>query len=239
MDTKVKGIILKLNDYKETDKLAQIFLFEEGIITAKFTGVKKEKAKFKAVAQPFVFADFILNKKGDFFTVTNAEIVDGFSSLMNDYTRTMCGYVVLEMAQKIIPSNKPEPELFLATYNALKQIETHNPQTALISYILNFIKISGEGIEFPNANYIFLDLDVGNFSIKRSLNSTQMDKKVYLTLKNISSITESKTNQTNELNKTFDKIEGNAQLFKQILTLLHNILFIKYNVDITSFSFIV
>ena len=63
MDVKDKGIIIKLTDYLEADKLASVFSLQQGIITAKFAGVKKEKAKFKAVAQPFCFADFDLAEK--------------------------------------------------------------------------------------------------------------------------------------------------------------------------------
>ena len=60
MDEKVKGIIVKLTDYQDADKLASIFTFEQGLITAKFNGVKKDKAKYKSVAQPFVFAEFVI-----------------------------------------------------------------------------------------------------------------------------------------------------------------------------------
>ena len=47
MDTKVKGIILKLTDIKEADKLASIFSLEQGIISANFRGIRKEKSKLK------------------------------------------------------------------------------------------------------------------------------------------------------------------------------------------------
>ena len=57
MDEKTQGIILKLIDYKDADKLASIFTFNFGIITAKFVGVKKEKAKLEEKTQN--------NSKGD------------------------------------------------------------------------------------------------------------------------------------------------------------------------------
>ena len=39
MDEKTQGLVLKLIDYKDADKLASIFTLEQGIISAKFTGV--------------------------------------------------------------------------------------------------------------------------------------------------------------------------------------------------------
>ena len=41
MEQKTKGLVLKLIDYKDADKLASIFTFDYGFITANFVGVKK------------------------------------------------------------------------------------------------------------------------------------------------------------------------------------------------------
>ena len=81
-EEKTKGLVIKLNDYKDADKLASIFTFDYGVITAKFVGVKKEKAKLKSVAQPFVFADFVLNESGNNKTVTSASVVDSFYNIL-------------------------------------------------------------------------------------------------------------------------------------------------------------
>ena len=58
MNDNDQGLILKLIDYKDADKLASIFTLTSGVVLAKFVGVRKEKAKLKAIAQPFTFADF-------------------------------------------------------------------------------------------------------------------------------------------------------------------------------------
>ena len=107
-EEKVKGIVLKLKDYKEADKIASIFTLEQGVIAAKFTGVKKEKAKLKAIAQPFVFAEFNLNQKAGFNQVTNATLIDNFYQILNNYNKTICGYIILDIINSILPSNKKE-----------------------------------------------------------------------------------------------------------------------------------
>ena len=88
MEQNVKGIIIKLIDYKEADKLASIFSLENGVITAKFAGVKRDKAKFKATAQPFTFADFNLIEKQSHLTVTGAEVIDNFSKTCHGFVTT-------------------------------------------------------------------------------------------------------------------------------------------------------
>jgi len=223
MDTKVKGIVVKLNDYKDADKIASIFTLESGLISAKFTGVKKEKAKLKSVAQPFVFADFVLNENGNNKTVTSASVIDGFYNILANYQKTIMGYIVLDIIKSILPKEKPESDLFVLTLNALNDIEEKNELVATISYILKFISFSGMEIQFPNVEYVFLDTLNGNFSANREPGFMAIDKKVYLTLKAI--------------NEEKD-VECNETILKQILRLLHNIIYLKFNEDIKSFQFI-
>ena len=213
MDTKAKGIVVKLNDYKDADKIASIFTLEHGLITAKFTGVKREKAKLKSVAQPFVFADFTFNEKGTNKTVTSANVIDSFYNILINYQKTIMGYIVLDIVKTILPKEKPEPDLFLLTINTLKNIEQQNELIATIDYILKFITFSGMELQFPNDDYVFLDTLNGNFIAEREIGSTAIDKKVYLTLKGI--------------NKG-EEVEANETTLKQILRLLHNVIYLKF-----------
>ncbi len=222
-EDKIKGIIIKLTDYKDADKLASIFTLEQGMMTAKFTGVKKDKAKFKAIAQPFTFAEFNINQKGNNKTITSAEIIDSFPLLTQNYNKTICAYVVLDIIKSILPIEKPEQDLFLLTISALKNIEEQNEYISTIDYILKFISFSGMGQVFLDADYVYLDNITGDFASSHTINSMQIDKKVYATLKAINK---------NQL------VDTNENVLKQILRLLHNIIYIKFNEDIKSFQFI-
>lgn len=223
MEERLKGIVLKTIDYKEADKLASIFTFEHGLISAKFTGVKKEKAKLKAFTQPFVFADFILNKSGNLRTVTSASLLDNFSGIIASYEKTICGYIVLDIIRSILPSEKEEQDMFLLTLSALKNIEEKDEKISTIDFILKFINFAGLGLSFDLDKIIYLDKTTGNFTNKKEYNSVQIDKKVYSLIKNI--------------NDGLEVAEKNNS-FSQALRLLHNILYIKFNVDIKSFEFI-
>ena len=223
MDDKVKGIIVKLIDYKDADKLASIFTLEQGLITAKFIGVKKDKAKFKAIAQPFVFADFVLTSKGNAKTVTSADLIDNFFNILTDYNKTICGYILLDMIKSILPSEKKEEDIFLLTLSALKNIENDNEFVATIDYILKFISFSGMELQFPDVDYVYFNKETAEFSTNRDINSQQIDKKVYTLLKNIN---------------RGEKVDANPTTLKQALRLLHNVIFIKFGEDIKSFEFI-
>lgn len=224
MDTKVKGIIIQTYDYKEADKLASIFSLEQGKILAKFIGVKKEKAKLKSIAQPFVFAEFVLSKKGNTNIITSANIIDEFSSILINYNKMMCGYVILDIIRSIIPNQKTESDLFLILLASLKNIENKDEYIYTIDFILKFVSFSGMGLKFYDNSKIYLDKSTGNFEIKKNFNSVEIDKKVYEIIKNI--------------NESNYNVEYNLNNIKQALRLLHNIIYAKFNEDIKSFEFI-
>lgn len=228
MQEKLKGIVLKLIDYGEADKLAQIFSLEQGIVTAKFNGVRKEKAKLKAVAQPFVLANFCINQTGKSTTITQADVIDEFGGILLNYSKTMSGFVVLDIVHSILPVQKPEADLFLLTISALKNIETLNEYVATIDYILKFLSFTGVELNFPHSNYVYLDELTGNFVLNHTQTSHLIDKKVFFLL-----------NQINMQGNNFNAEQTSQLVFKQALNLLHNIILLKHNADIKSFEFII
>ena len=222
MEKKFKGIILKLTEHKDADKLASVFSLEFGKIGVKFTGVKRDGAKLKSVAQPFCFAEFVATGNSG-LVVTSAEIIDGFTAILTDYNKTICAYIVLDIINSILPKEKPETDIFVLALSALKAIEQENEYLSTINFVLQFINFSGLALEFVNSNFVYLDNYSGNFTTEHTQNCVQIDKRIYLAMKEIA-----------EKNST----KANDNTLKQILRLLHNILFLKFGEDIKSFNFI-
>ncbi|MBQ3502317.1 MAG: DNA repair protein RecO [Clostridia bacterium] len=218
MDTKVKGIILSTKDYLEADKIASIFSYEQGIISAKFTGVRKEKAKLKAIAQPFTLAEFELMSKKDFYTVKTGIVIDNFPQIISDYNKTMCAFILLDILKSILPKLKPEPNIFLLSANALKKIEQEDAYQALIEFIIEFIDEMGEGLNiFATDNKVYLDKSIGDFVPTPTMYAVEIDKKVFNALR---------------------VPTANESIKKSCLKLLNTILAIKYDAELKSFSFI-
>ena len=223
MDEKTQGIVLKLIDYKDADKLASIFTLDYGVVTAKFIGVKKEKAKLKAIAQPFTFADFNFTTKANNRVVAGANLIDNFYTIMTDYNKTICGYIVLDMIKSILPEEKPEQDLFLLAISTLKNIEQNNELVAVVDFILKFLNFSGFGIEFPDVEYVYFDKLTAEFVESRTELCMQIDKSVYHTLKAI---------------QNDENMEFNEKHLKQSLRLLHNVIINRFGTEIKTFEFL-
>ena len=218
METKVKGIILSTKDYLEADKIASIFSYEYGVISAKFVGVKKEKAKLKALAQPFTLAEFELLGKKDFNTVKTGIVIDNFPQIISDYNKTICAFILVDIIKSILPKNKAETDLFLLTVNALKKIEQEDAIQTLIEFIIEFFNEMGEGLNlFDTEAKVYLDKMVADFTPSPTPDSVEIDKKVY---------------------KALIVPTSNESIKKSALKLLNTILLLKYDIELKSFSFI-
>jgi len=217
-EIKTKAIVLNSKDFQDSDKIVSVFSADYGKISVKFNGVRKAKAKLKPLIQPFTLIDIECVKRGDFFNAKTGVVLSSFSRISIDYQKTICGFIIVEIINQILPKNKQESEIFIKTLKCLNELEEGNHYRATINFILGFIELLGEGVNLNlKSNRIFLDLSLGNFSEEKTFNCIEIDKKCYLNLSNPSE---------------------NESLNKMSLKLLNNVLRVKYDKEINSFSFL-
>jgi DNA repair protein RecO (recombination protein O) len=117
-EIKLKGIVIKADDYKDSDKLVTIFSAEKGLIRARARGVKKNKAKLAFAVQPFAFIEFMLSERNGFYTVINATSIDQFFGLTADFDNYLFMLSCLEVLEKTVRENQVQPELFVLMLNS-------------------------------------------------------------------------------------------------------------------------
>jgi DNA repair protein RecO (recombination protein O) len=172
-EIKLQAIVLSSYDYKEKDKLVTLFSLEEGIISAVVKGVKKEGAKLKFAVQPFCFLNAILVKRGNFYTLTSAELQDSFFDLTKNITSYYVAFSLLEVVQVSMMQNEPNPLVFVNLLKALKQICYDNlpAKLVLVKFMVGMLKVLGYRFNFkmcascqmPFVNKKYLNLETGAF----------------------------------------------------------------------------
>lgn len=205
-ELKVKGIVIKAVDYKDSDKIITIFSAEMGLIKARARGVKKAKAKLAFAVQPFAFIEFLLAEKGGFYTVINASSVDQFFNVTADFDNYIFMLGALEVCEKTVKQNSPEPKLFMLLLNALKEVcySGTSSMYVFIKFMIESLKFLGFDLELDrcaicgeklsNKMYPFsydyngmicpkcsnknefLELTLGEFAILEKINFTEMSK---------------------------------------------------------------
>ena len=144
-EIKIQAIVLDAIDYKDSDKKLALFTCEQGLIWATIKGVKKPKAKLAGVSQPFCFAEYLLNKKGAFYTVINASVIESFFELSTDFDKYIIGTAMLEFCKKTVKENDQSIELFVLLLKALKQLSytNANPMAVFIRFLIDSFAIIG------------------------------------------------------------------------------------------------
>ena len=205
-EIKVKGIVLKSIDYKDSDKIVTIFSTELGLINARVRGVKKNTAKLTFAVQPFAFVEFLLIKSGNFYTCINATSIDQFFGITADFDNYIFMLACNEICLKTIREGDLQPELFLLLLNSLKYVcyENFNPMCVFIKFMLEALKILGYLVQVSKCaccgrplsnvrafsfefngmicsncqsnNNLFLELSEGEYAILKNIDMTPLNR---------------------------------------------------------------
>ena len=169
----VKAIVLSSFDYKEKDKLVELFCLELGKITAVLKSCKSPSAKLKFAFQPFCFAEYSIIRVGKFYQITDAKLIDSFFDLTLDLNTYYHANLTLELASISLDVEEQNTELFLLLINTLKRICYDKKPVDLtvakycedimnmLGYQINFLNCSN--CKMPYLSKVYLNLDSGAF----------------------------------------------------------------------------
>lgn len=196
METKIiKGIVLSSYDYKEKDKLVELFSAELGKITAVLKGCKAPSAKLKFAFQPFCFAEFSVIKTGKFHQIIDAKLIDSFFDLTNDLNIYYLSNLILELSGASVDFEEQNPKLFLLLVNTLKRIcyDGLPPYLVTAKFCEDILIMLGYKPSFQKCSVcqgdylgrIFLNLDSGEFVCNacKNENSLQISNQAFSLLK--------------------------------------------------------
>ncbi len=107
-----EGVVLKVRDIDEADRVLTILTRDRGVITAFANGAKRLKSKLMAATQALTYSGFQLYKGKDHYTVDSAETLTVFYGIRNDIdSLSLAGYLC-ELTQSLAPE-EDEAEGFL------------------------------------------------------------------------------------------------------------------------------
>lgn len=168
-EDKVRAIVLGSRDYKEKDKLVELFTLEEGLKTVVLKGVKNANAKFKFAKEPFCFGEFVLSGQNQIQVVTSASMIESFFDLTKNYDRFMVGCKILGLIPVFLEKYQTNSDFFLLCLKTLKELTYSNTDERLImcafltksfaqiGYKINVVKCASCGATFMGQIYLNAD----------------------------------------------------------------------------------
>ena len=140
-----QAVVLRTQKLGEADRIVTMLSRRHGKVRAVAKGVRRTKSRFGGRLEPFVHVD-VQNYQGrELDIVTQAEIVDAFAAMMNDYERYTAGTAMLETADRLTEEREPSLKLYLLLVSALRALDSgeHAPGLVLDAFLLRAMSVSG------------------------------------------------------------------------------------------------
>lgn len=102
---KIKGIVVKTAPLGDNDKMLTVLTREKGVISVSARGVKSLKNKNAQGASPLCYSDFVLNPKGDIYSLVSSDVIESFYKLREDVTALSYGVYFAHLAAFAVGRN--------------------------------------------------------------------------------------------------------------------------------------
>lgn len=142
----VTGIILKTVPIGEYDRRVVILSKERGKISAFAKGARRQNSRLMAASNPFSFGEFKLYEGRTSYNIMEANIMNYFEELRNDFIGAYYGMYFLEVADYYTRENNDEKEMLKLLYQSLRALLCQGIGRELVQVVfeLKSIVINGE-----------------------------------------------------------------------------------------------
>ncbi len=146
-----QGVVLRTMRFGEADRIITIFAQDRGKLRAVVKGARKTKSRFGARLAPFSCVDVQLYEgRGELHTVSQAELIRSHTSISSIYDAYLCGQVMCEAVDRVLPDQTPNPQLYRLLLAGLCALEGHVaagvvPHALRCAFLLKLLGVSGVG----------------------------------------------------------------------------------------------
>lgn len=127
-DYKTEGIIIRVRDYNEADRIVTLFSRDYGKVQAIAKGCRKLKSKNRGIIQLFTYGDFVLYRGRNLDTITQCAGKEAFNALREDLDRMAYGAYIAELLDGFITSGEPHHDIFYLTLVCMHLLTAEDPE---------------------------------------------------------------------------------------------------------------
>lgn len=122
----VRGLVLRVTDYKDRDAIITLLTADHGKLTVKARGLRRKNSPLIASCQLLCFSEFVLFEYRDMYTVNEAHCVELFQGLRNDLEKLYLASYFAQAAEVVSQEDLPNPDLMSLVLNALYALSFMN-----------------------------------------------------------------------------------------------------------------
>ena len=117
--TVVGGLVLRVTDTKESDKILTVLTAELGRISVIARGARQKNSRLAAASQLFAWSEMTLYKRGEWYYLSAADPMELFAGLQTDLVRLSLAAYLSELTEFVAGEDTPAPELLRLLLNGL------------------------------------------------------------------------------------------------------------------------
>ncbi len=165
----LRGIIVSSEPYREKDKILIIFTDKLGKIRAKIRSVRSGNSKRSGFADDFLYEEFLLYKRGNYYSVTEAKLLSAFLEARLIPENYFAFLYLKEMVLLFSPYEQQDLRIFNLLKDTLFSLSSGEmSKTITIFFLLKFLEYSGNPILLPETDqeFIYFNPEMGGFTRK-------------------------------------------------------------------------
>ncbi|MBD8069185.1 DNA repair protein RecO [Bacillus sp. PS06] len=141
---KCEGIVIRTNNYGESNKIITLFTREWGKVGVMARGAKKPSSRLASITQLFTYGQFLVQRTSGLGTLQQGETIKTYRSIREDIFLTAYASYVVELTDKSTDDKKPNPFLFELLSQTLHYMdEGYDLDILLYIYEMKMLQVLG------------------------------------------------------------------------------------------------
>lgn len=138
-----RGVVLRTYKLGEADRIVTILTRDRGKVRAVAKGVRKTKSRFGGRLEPASHVQLLLYEGRELDIVTQAETLDHFGPLREDYERLSRAVSMLEAADQVAQERQSNPALYRMLVGALQALASRDTPLVVPAFFLKVLSLEG------------------------------------------------------------------------------------------------
>ncbi len=120
----IRGLVLRVSDYNDTDAMITLLTQKHGRLSAKARGLRRKNSPLIAPCQLLAYGEFTLFEYRGAYTINEAHSIELFHDLRKDLPKLSLGTYFAQVAELLSQEDLPNPELQSLTLNCLHALNS-------------------------------------------------------------------------------------------------------------------
>lgn len=143
----IKGLVIRVSAYKETDAIITLLTPDHGKIAVKARGLRRKNSPLVAPCQLMAFSEFTLFEYRNMYTINEAHSIELFRGLRKDLNKLSLATYFAQVADVLSQEDLPNPELLSLVLNCLHVLCTKAVSEEIVKAVFELRSVCLAGYE--------------------------------------------------------------------------------------------